>query len=394
MPVFLLAVLSPYVRSDLDFGASRLGLTVGCYFTFAAVGAMLVGPVADRVSARLSAVAAGALCAGGGLGVAVWGTSWRNLVILMAVLGLANAACQVTANLTLARSISAERRGFGFAVKQSAIPAAILVAGLCVPIANGALGWRAMYAATGLLGLVVVVLGLGRRQPVVARAAGSGEDDRPPLLPLVLLMIAMTFGSAAANSMGAFVATWGAEIGLSPARVGVVMALGSGLNILVRLVSGLLADRRQGRNLPVVTGQFLIGALALMVLSWPSPTIFWPVTVLAFALGWSWPGLMMYAVVRISRDGPATASGMLQAGAFAGGAAGPMCFGLLGDTVGFVPAWRFASAVFVIGAALIVIARRLLVTDLVNRPPREPLGYGGGRLSNPARMASRPASDE
>ena len=41
--------------------------------------------------------------------------------------------------------------------------------------------------------------------------------------------------------------------------------------------------------------------------------------IVAFAVGWAWPGMMLFAVVRVGREAPAAASGAVQVGAFAGG---------------------------------------------------------------------------
>lgn len=388
LPVFLLGAQAVFVRQDLGFGQVRFGLAVAGFFASAATFALLGGMVADRVGGRASTVAAGLLSAAGNLAVAAWATSWPVLLGLMVLLGAANAACQVTANLAMARAVPAHRRGLGFGVKQSAVPVAVLLAGLSVPVASTLVGWQGTYAGAGVAALVAVVLGLRLPGRVAAGTTDAGDSDRAALRPLLVTMVAIALASAAANSLGAFVASWGFEVGLSPTGAGLLMAVGSTLNVLARLWAGLLADRRHGRNLPVVAGQMLVGAVALAVLSWPSSVAYVPATVLAFALGWSWPGLLLFAVVRIGRDQPATASGVIQAGAFAGGAAGPFLFGLLVDAAGYSAAWRAAAGAFLLAAALVVLARRMFIADLLARPPREPFGYGGGRRA-PRRVASR-----
>lgn len=388
LPVFLLGAQSVFVRDELGFGQSRFGVVVGGFFASAAVFAILGGMVADRIGRRWSTVLAGLLSATGTLGVAFLARSWAVLLALMVVLGMANAACQVTANLSMARAIPPHRRGLGFGVKQSAIPVAILLAGLSVPVARSLVGWRGTFVVVSAAALVVVLVGLRLTAADRQAAPDPAGRDRAAMAPLLVTMVAIALASAAANSLGAFVASWGFEVGLSPTEAGLLMAVGSALNITVRLLSGFLADRRHGRNLPVVAAQMLVGAVALAVLSWPSPASYVPATIVAFALGWSWPGLLLYAVVRIGRDQPATASGVVQAGAFAGGAAGPLLFGLLVDAAGYRPAWQAAAITFLAASALVVLARRMFISDLLARPPREPLGYGGGRGA-PARIASR-----
>lgn len=245
-------------------------------------------------------------------------------------------------------------------------------------------GW-AIWCRPGIGGLAVAVLGLRLPRGVANRAEHVLEPDRPPMRALITTMIAITLASAAANSLGSFAASWGFRVGLTPEQAGLLMAAGSGVNIVVRVLVGHLADRRHGRNLPVVAGQMLIGAAALAALSVPSPFVVVPAGLVAFALGWSWPGLLLYAVVRVGRDSPAAASGVVQAGAFVGGAAGPVLFGTVVAAWGYETAWRLAALLFVAAAILVIAARRMFIADLVARPPTRPLGYGGGRHA-PARV--------
>lgn len=336
--------------------------------------------MADRLGRRVSTIIAGVLSATGALAIATIVDGWPSLVACMVVLGAANACCQLTANLAMARSIPARHRGLGFGVKQSAIPVAIVLAGLAVPTMTTELGWRSTFWVVGAAGACVVVVGLlSRASPRSSSTARRVEPDAPPTAALWVSLAAITLASAAANSLGSFVASWGFHVGLTPSRAGILMAVGSALNVVARLVAGHLADRRHGRNLPVVAAQMLVGGAALAVLSVPTEATFVAAAVVAFAVGWSWPGLLLFAVVRVGRDAPAKASGYVQAGAFIGGAAGPLAFGVGVDALGFRASWLLAAGSFFVAAALVMLARRMFIADLVARPPRTALGYGGGR---------------
>jgi len=392
LPVFLLSSQSVFIRDELGFAEKQFGVAVGVFFAAAATAALLGGGLSDRLGRRASTVTAGLIAAVGGFGTAWVTYSWAVLVLLMIVLGIANAACQVTANLTLARAVPPHRRGLGFGVKQSAIPLAIMIAGLAVPTVGAVIGWRWTFAFTGFGGLAIALAGLrlpaGGRDP---SAASSADLDRPPVGALLTTMVAFAFASAAANSLGSFVASWGFQVGLTPTEAGLLMATGSALNIVVRVLAGHLADRRHGRNLPVVAAQMLVGGAALAALSVPAPVAVVPAGLIAFALGWSWPGLLLYAVVRVGRDSPGGASGLVQAGAFVGGAAGPAMFGVVVSEAGYETAWRLAAGLFLVAAVLVLAARRMFIADLIARPPVQPFGYGGGR-SDPARTTAPPPS--
>lgn len=372
LPVFLLAAQSVLVSRDLHFDELQLGVTVACFFGSATLAALACGRVADRLGSRRGLMAAGTIAAIGGSGAAT-ATSWGTLTLFMSVLGVAHAACQITSNLATARRVPPPRRGLAFGAKQAAIPAAMFLAGLAVPTVTTWAGWRATFVGTALAGLVTVLAGAPRRRdPDEAPRSGS-ELDRPPLGGVVLAAFAVGVASAAANAMGAFVASWAFQIGLSPAVTGSLISVGSALNVAARLLGGHLADRRRGRHLRVVAAQMLVGGAAVAVLSLPTTATFTPALLVAFAVGWSWPGLLMFAVVRVGRDAPAATSGVVQSGAFAGGTVGPLAFGVLVNSFGYTVAWYFTAGALLLGATLVLLARRTFLSDLQARPPRRPL---------------------
>jgi len=387
LPPFLLGAQAVRIRADLDIGVALFGAAVSAFFASAALWSMLGGGLVDRLGRRRGMALAGLLVAAGGGTIAGLVTGPRSLVGAMVLLGAGNAACQVTANLSMARALPAHRRGLGFGIKQSAIPLAIMVGGLAVPL-TARVGWRVTFVSTALLGVVVLVLPLLRRPGRVPAATPDPgvEEDRPPLRPLLLVGLGITLASAAANSLGAFVASWGFEVGLSPSEAGLLMAAGSGASIVVRVASGHRADRRAGGNLPVVAWQMYAGATCLAMLAVPHAGTVVPFGLLAFAVGWAWPGLLLFAVARIGRDRPATASGVVQAGAFTGGAIGPAGFGVLVGSAGYSAAWLAAAALMLGGGTLVLWARRMFVADLAARPPRVPLAPGATRADRRGRL--------
>ena len=93
--------------------------------------------------------------------------------MLLALAGIANAVCQPAINLFMADQVALDRQGVAFGIKQSAIPAAVLVSGLALPPLAIPFGWRPTFAmcasrATG-----------GRGSSVAPRRA-SPPAERPP----------------------------------------------------------------------------------------------------------------------------------------------------------------------------------------------------------------------
>ena len=373
IPVFLLSAQSVFIREELHFAEPQLGLAVSVFFTAAALASFLAGALVDRLGRRTGTLLSGGLTMVVALLIAVVAQSFVVLLLLLVLAGVANAAMQMTSNLTLARSVDAGQRGLAFGVKQSAVPTAVLLGGLAVPTVGAVVGWRWTFVALAAAAGVVVLAGLRLPHSAAAAPDRTEERDRPPKGALVVSMMAMVLASASTNSLGAFVPSWAFKVGLTPSEAGLLVAAGSALSVLVRVLSGALADRRRGRNLPVVSAYLVACAVGMVVLSYDHVPALVVGTLLAFGIGWAWPGLLLFAVVRVGRDSPAAASSVIQAGAFAGGACGPAVFGLLVAATSFESAWRWYAALTLLSAVLLVVARRMFVRDLTRRPPRTPL---------------------
>jgi MFS family permease len=373
LPVFLLSAQSVLVREDLGFSEPQLGLAVSAFFGSAALTSMSAGALVERLGRRTGTLVAGALAVVTGLSIALAAHTYVALLVFLVLGGVANAALQMTANVTLARSVAPHRRGLAFGVKQSAVQVAVLLGGLAVPTVGVVLGWRWTFAAAALAAVAVVLAGL--RVPAASPAARRQAEpaDRPPGGALVVSAVAMMLASASVNAMGSFLPAWAFDVGLTPGTAGLLVAAGSALSVLVRVLSGVVADRRKGRNMPVVSAYLVAGGVGMWMVSLGGVPMLVAGSLLAFAIGWAWPGLFLFAVVRMGRDSPATASGAVQGGAFAGGAAGPLLFGLMVASFGYPAAWRTAAVVILVAAALLLVARRMFVVDLTRRPPRRPL---------------------
>jgi MFS family permease len=372
IPVFLLSAQGVFVRGDLGFDEAGFGLAASAFFAAAAASALLGGRLVDRLGRRRGTILAGALACLGGAGLAYLARSYLVLVLMLVVLGMANAALQVTSNLSLAKAIPAHRQGLAFGVKQSAVPLAILLGGLSVPTVGALVGWRWTFVITSLAGAVVLVCGFRIPRGGSSSTSAARAVEGPPRGALLLTAAGMTIASASVNSLGAFLPSWAFHIGMSPSAAGFMMAAGSGLSILARLVTGHRADRRDGGNLTVVIQQLATGAVAFVLISIPTVPTLWASSMLAFAIGWAWPGLLLFAVVRVGREAPGAASGVMQAGAFVGGATGPALFGLLVSTTNYQFAWRVGGGCMLIAGGLLGLARRAFLRDLQSRPLHRP----------------------
>ncbi|GAA2801312.1 MFS transporter [Saccharopolyspora taberi] len=356
-PVFLFGGLAVQLQQEFRFGAALLGVAAAGFFSVAALSSRAMGWVVERIGHRAGlrlAACASSLCLFGL--AAADSTGW--FLALLWLSGVPNSLGQPAANVLIVEGVPVHRRGLGFAVKQSAIPVATMLAGISVPLVALTIGWRWVFAFAGLLGLAAALtvpsIGQARRP-----AGGGRADGRNAGLPMLLLFaVGGGLGSAAANSLGAFVTTAAVDVGFSPGSAGLVLSLGSVFGLSTRLLSGIASDRWNPDLVRVITGMLVAGSLGYALLALEIPPLFLLGVVVGFGAGWAWPGLLNLAVARTAPDRVAGATSISQAGVFLGGGLGPLLFGLLAEFAGLPGAWLAASAAALLAAGLLLLVRR------------------------------------
>ncbi|SCL37666.1 Predicted arabinose efflux permease, MFS family [Micromonospora pallida] len=360
LPVFLLGGLAVQMGAELGFSPTGLGVAVAVYFGVSAVASIPSGALVERYGPTRVARAGILLAAGSLLAVAAFARSYPVLVALLAVSAAANALGQIASNAALARHVPTRRQGLSFGAKQAAIPVATLLAGAAVPAVALTAGWR--WAFVIAAGAAVAALGtVPGREPEPVRRTGRGQRGRPPV-PLVLVGVAGTLAAAAANALGTFLVDSAAARGLDPGLAGLTLTLGSAVCVLARVGSGWLADRRTGSHVAVIAGMLGVGALGLALLAVAGTVPLVVGVVLGFGLGWAWPGVMNFAVVRLYPQTPAVATSITQTGVYAGGCLGPLALGLLAGRLGYPTMWATGAAAMLLAAALMLLATRTLPT--------------------------------
>jgi MFS family permease len=178
-----------------------------------------------------------------------------------------------------------------------------------------------------------------------------------------LLALGIGLGSTAATPLGAFIVESSVTAGLRVETAGLLLALGSAVNIVVRVAFGHLADRMSGGRLRLVAAMLGIGVVGFALLATGESALIVPGVLLAFGAGWGWPGLFNFAVVKTSPGAPAAATGITQTGASGGAALGPLVFGLVAEVSSYDVAW-LGSGVMALAALVAILAgRRMLLRD-------------------------------
>ncbi|MGC4810549.1 MFS transporter [Micromonospora sp. DT228] len=371
LPVFLLGGLAVQMGADLGFSPAGLGLAVAVYFGVSALASVPSGRLVERYGPTLVARCGIVLAAGSMLAVAALARSFPMLVGLLALSAAANALGQLASNAALAQHVPARRQGLSFGVKQAAIPASTLLAGAAVPTFALTIGWRWAFVAAAVAALTTLPA-VPRQLPGTARRAGAARAGRATVA-LVVIGAAATLAAAAANTLGTFLVDSSAARGLSPGLAGLTLTLGGAVCMVARVGVGWFADRRGSGHVALIAAMLVVGAAGLALLASAGSVPLVAGVVLGFGLGWAWPGLMNFAVVRLHPQSPATATSITQTGVYAGGCLGPLSLGPLAAHLGYSVMWTTAAVAMVLAAALMLVGGRLLTrTDPARAAPPTP----------------------
>ncbi|HEY6423188.1 MAG TPA: MFS transporter [Pseudonocardiaceae bacterium] len=354
LPVFLVGGLAVQLRAELGLSMSLLGLAGAMFFAASALAARPLATVTERIgptTALRIAVTGSAVCLAAL--AAAPSTPW-----LLAGLGLAGipaALSQPAANELLMARVPPQRRGFAFAVKQSAIPVSTLLAGLAVPAVALTVGWRWVFLLAGVLGLLAMptVPRLRWRRPARSEPSAGGSVG----WLLVAMAVVTTLGAAAATTLGTFVTISAVGVGYDEAAAGLLLSLGSAVGLTARLAAGAVADRAKPDLLRMVAVMLALGGVGYLLLAANQPIAFLVGLVLGFGAGWAWPGVFNYAVAARFPDRVATSTSVTQTGVYAGAAGGPLLFGLVAEHAGTPAAWLASAVLTALATATLIVVR-------------------------------------
>lgn len=362
LPAFFTGAMAVQLTDELAFGTVGIGAAVGTFFGTMALTSMYLGRVADRIGATLSLRLAVGLAAAASLGIALTARNWLTLAVWLVVAGLGGALAQPAANRLLINRVRAERLGTAFGLKQSAPPAASMLAGLSVPAIALTVGWRWAYVIAAVAAVVTAVA-IGPRPPTAPkRVPREARGRTPPLRDrATLVSLASGFGLAFASSsvVLAFFVDAAVAAGTRAQVAGLVFAAASFTAIATRLVAGLACDRYAFAPLRLCAALLLTGAGGLAMLSTGRPGLMVAGGVIALGGTWGFPGVFWYALVRAYSDTPGRITGAM-APAASGGIIGPIGFGALASAASYAAAWSVATVVAVLAAATMLYSSRRL----------------------------------
>ena len=351
------AVLAPLVIAELHADPAWVGVYYGVSAAASLVVQMSCGSFIVRYGAlRMSQVALVLL--GGGMAAAAEGT--LPGFAGSAIIGGGGAAVSTPTSSQLLYRVSPPHLApLIFSIKQTAVPAGLLICGFSAPaVAAGALGWRGAVLATAA---ACVVFG-AVLQPLRARF----DDDRVPsrrfrladfrtVIASVLKtpdLRGLSFACFAFNGVQsvftAYFVTYLVALGYELAAAGFVFSLVVAVAVPCRIMWGWVGSFHLSPRL-VMAGLALgmAGSVALTGLfsaAWPILAIGLVGAVLS-ATAMSWHGILLSETARLAPAGSAGAvtGGVLSFGQI-GALLGPFAFSLvLGLTGGYGAGWALCT---------------------------------------------------
>jgi len=356
LPGFLVGSLALQIRADLDVSVGAVAAGVTVFFAAGAVGAGPGGRLGERAGALRTIRGCVIGTAVVLLLVALVAQSLAILLGLLAAAGLVNSICQPAINLFMADQVPLDRQGLAFGIKQSAIPTAVLVSGLALPVLALPLGWRATFAICAGVVLAVAAV-VGRTGSSFAAPPERARAPRPSR-KLVITAVGAALASSGPSALGAYLVASAVDVGIAEGAAGALSAAGSASSLVVRILVGHRADRRRDYGFSAMVMLLVAGAGGFALLAVGQPAPFVAGVFVAFALGWGWPGLFNLAVVDLHREAPGAATGISQSGIYVGAAIGPAAYGLLSSAIGYAAAWGVAGALSLVAAVAVAWAAR------------------------------------
>ena len=335
------AVIAPAIIADLLISPAWIGI----YFGVTACASLIVqlgcgGFIVRYGALRMSQVSLAALAAGSAL--ATLGTPLM-LILSAIVSGSASALSTPASSHLLGRCSPPRYMPLVFSIKQTAVPAGMLLCGVLGPLLAQSVGWRGtMLASAAASGLFVLLLQPLRRMFDDDRLPGHKvrlTDFRDTLYTVLHVpdLRALSFACLAFNGVQAVVTAYFVvyltTIGYTEVAAGFVFSAAVAVAVPGRIVWGWLGSGIvPPRVMMAALALGMAGSVTLLGLaagSWPNVLVALIAGVLS-ATALSWHGIVLSEAARAAPEGRrgAVTGGVLSFGQL-GGLAEPLMFSAL-----------------------------------------------------------------
>ncbi len=342
-PASLTGALGLILRDELRISETTFGFLASLFFLGAAVSSIFTPKLVEKFGAK-SAITAGlsstilvdVIIVLAGLSTEIFG-------LALFAAGAANSANQVAVNKLLSDKMQSDRLASSISIKQSGMPTAAMLAGIAVPAIALTYTWQVAYVLGAVFTATTIFLvrRIAPSQKIVPKGQSLGElHSSKSALWFMALGGVLAAGSAGAGvnwlTSAAEAAGFGKDIS------GLMLSAGSLLAIGMRLATGFVVDAKPNINVTKLAASYLaLGSFGALILTQQSTSTYLVGVLLAIGLGWSWPALFSFAVIKANPKGVARATGITQLGIYVGVLSGPTGMGIIIDSYGYSTAWMY-----------------------------------------------------
>jgi hypothetical protein len=116
-------------------------------------------------------------------------------------------------------------------------------------------------------------------------------------------------------------------------------------------------DRTKIDSIRICIGMMFIGSLGLFGLSTMGTGIITFSSIISYAFGWGWIGLITYKLLRVSDGNLGSNVGLVQAAAAIGSISGPILLGAAYEISGFQLMWQLSACGLILSLFFLVVSQ-------------------------------------
>jgi predicted MFS family arabinose efflux permease len=356
-------LIAEFALTKAQFGALATAFTLGSALT-----APIAGRLTDRVGGRRLLAMHFLACSVGSIGAAL-SISYVWLLVAVAAFGLVSSSSNPAANRLIAIAAPLGERGRMMGVKATGHPLMVTAAGVMLPSAAGAWGWRAAMmtglaiCAAGLL----LVLRVPPDRPIRRHGASPPLRVHLPISIKWLTMNAFAMGAGTAAVLAFLPLFAQDQVGMSVSRSGLLLALVGITSVVGRLIWGRRSNRATHVSVALnwLSGISIGATVALGLAPLVGEWLAWLAAGFAGVSMAAWNAVGMTAIVEeVDTSVAGVTSGIVMSGFLAGWMITPPVFGLVVDSTGsYSLAWTLVSTVFALALLPTMFWRRAWVAS-------------------------------
>ena len=365
LPQMISGPLAPYVRLDLGISSAQLGLGL----SLSAVPAVVLSVLGGRVTDRIGGITIGGItCLGSCMFMVALSRSpsiaW--FVAIVAASGILRVLAEPSSSRILVDLLARTPRIFAFGMREAAVPLLVVVAAGLLPVFGDWLGWRSVFAATSIVGVVGLWLLVPpkrrRERPAaidVAQYSGAlvTVQPGPSTSPMVASLgssfyagaVLLFFNSVVLNT---FAALSFADSGASEDAAAALMAASAGGTVLVRIGCTYAVARRGLSTRSTIATMAAAATVGYMTMAVGDTQLMIVGIPIAYLAGWGWPPLV-YGYITMGREqSTGRITGVISAMYAITALAGPVATGWAAEQFGWLFVWATAALFSLLAAAL------------------------------------------